>query len=103
MSHRTSRINALRGRIREFGLAVSVGARLGWSRSRACWPNQVTNPGDDRPSMLAGGGRLFESAWPVSSRSCPRWRQSAACVQLMSIPGVGLLTATAMVAATSGR
>ena len=30
-------------------------------------------------------------------------KQSAACVQLMSIPGVGLLTATAMVAATSGK
>ena len=38
MSHRTSRINALRGLSGDFGLAVSVGARLGWSRSRACWP-----------------------------------------------------------------
>ena len=30
-------------------------------------------------------------------------RQSAACTTLLSIPGVGLLTATAMVAATSGN
>ena len=30
-------------------------------------------------------------------------KQSAACVQMMNIPGVGLLTATAMVAATSGK
>lgn len=29
-------------------------------------------------------------------------RQSPACTTLLSIPGVGLLTATAMVAATSG-
>lgn len=29
-------------------------------------------------------------------------RQSAACTQLMSVPGIGLLTATAMVAATGG-
>jgi transposase len=30
-------------------------------------------------------------------------KQSAACARLLSIPGVGLLTATAMVAATSGN
>ena len=30
-------------------------------------------------------------------------RQSPACTTLLSIPGVGLLTATAMVAATSGK
>jgi transposase len=30
-------------------------------------------------------------------------RQSAACTTLLSVPGVGLLTATAMVAATSGE
>ena len=41
MSHRTSRINALRGLCREFGLAVSVGEHAwGWSRSRACWPSR---------------------------------------------------------------
>lgn len=30
-------------------------------------------------------------------------RQSPACTQLLSIPGIGLLTATAMVAATGGK
>ena len=57
-----------------------------------------------RPSMrlLVEEIRLFESRVAGIERELSALaRQSAACVQLMSIPGVGLLTATAMVAATS--
>ena len=67
MGTRTSRINALRGFLREFGIAIPVGARTG----------------------LEAISRVLA-------------RQSPACATLLSIPGIGLLTATALVAATSG-
>ncbi len=39
MSTRTSRINALRGFCREFGITLSQGSRVGLEqRSAACWP-----------------------------------------------------------------
>lgn len=107
MSHRTSRINALRGLCREFGLAVSVGARLGVEQiSRLLAEPKSPIPEMIRPSMrlLVEEIRLFESRVAGIERELSALaRQSAACVQLMSIPGVGLLTATAMVAATSGK
>jgi transposase len=55
-------------------------------------------------SLLVEEIRLLESRVAGIERELSALaRQSAACVQLMSIPGVGLLTATAMVAATSGK
>ena len=45
------------------------------------------------------------SPWPMNTgkSSTPTLaRQSRACTTLLSIPGIGLLTATALVAATSG-
>ncbi|MCX7176488.1 MAG: IS110 family transposase [Proteobacteria bacterium] len=106
MSTRTSRINALRGFCREFGLVIPQGARTGVeaiSRVLAD-PNSVV-PGLIRGSMklLVEEIRLLEARIAQLERELSDVaKHSPACTTLLSIPGVGLLTATAMVAATGG-
>jgi transposase len=106
MSTRTSRINALRGFCREFGLAVPTGARTGvevMSRTLAD-PNSAI-PILIRASMklLIEEIRLLEARiGQLEKELTALAKQSPACTTLLSIPGIGLLTATAMVAATSG-
>lgn len=106
MSTRTSRINALRGFCREFGLAVPVGARTGIeAMSRALVDPQGSIPLLIRESMrlLIDEIRLLElRIAQLEKELTVLAKQSPACTTLLSIPGIGLLTATAMVAATSG-
>ncbi len=104
---RTSRINALRGFCREFGIVIAQGSRLGVEQiSRALADPQSTVPTLIRRTMqlLVEEIRLLETRISQLERELTLLaRQSAACTTLLSIPGVGLLTATAMVAATSGN
>ena len=103
---RTRRINTLRGYCREFGIAIAQGARLGLEQiarvlaePRSCIPELL------RPTMvlLIEEVRLLEARVGALERELAGLaRRSPACTTLLSIPGVGLLTATAMVAATSG-
>lgn len=106
MGTRTSRINALRGFCREFGLAVPAGARTGLEAiSRVLADPHSPVPGMIRGTMslLLEEVRLLEARIAQLERQLAQIaRQSPACTTLLSIPGVGLLTATAMVAATSG-
>jgi transposase len=106
MGTRTSRINALRGFLREFGIAIPVGARTGLEAiSRV-----LADPGTAVPALIRGTMallvdeiRLLEARIGQLERELSELaRQSPACTTLLSIPGIGLLTATAMVAATSG-
>lgn len=106
MSTRTSRINALRGFCREFGLSVPVGARTGVeAMSRA-----LVDPESAIPVLIRGSMRLLIDEIRLLELRISQLekeltalaKQSPACTTLLSIPGVGLLTATAMVAATSG-
>jgi transposase len=106
MGTRTSRINALRGFCREFGLAIPVGARTGLEAiSRV-----LADPASAVPQMLRGTAkllleeiRLLEARIAQLERELAEIaRHSPACTTLLSIPGIGLLTATALVAATSG-
>jgi transposase len=106
MGTRTSRINALRGFCREFGIAVPVGARTGIEViSRV-----LVDPSTAVPDLIRGAARLIideirllEARIAQLERELTELaRHSPACTTLLSIPGVGLLTATAMVAATSG-
>jgi transposase len=106
MGTRTSRINALRGLCREFGLALPTGARTGLEAiSRV-----LADPHSPVPGMIRGTmGLLLEEVRLLEARIAQlerelahSARQNPACTTLLSIPGVGLLTATAMVAATSG-
>jgi transposase len=106
MSTRTSRINALRGFCREFGLAIPQGARTGIEViSRVLADPNSPVPGLIRSSMKL----LVEEIRQLEARIAQLEHElsavakhSPACTTLLSIPGVGLLTATAMVAATGG-
>jgi transposase len=107
MSNRTARINALRGFCREFGLAVPQGARTGVEAiSRA-----LAEPNSPVPMLVRGSMkllveeiRLLEARIAQLERELSELaKQSPACTTLLSIPGIGLLTATAMVAATGGE
>ncbi len=106
MGTRTSRINALRGFLREFGIAIPVGARTGIEAiSRV-----LADPNTAVPELIRGSARLLvEEIRLLEARIAQVERElaaaarlSPACTTLLSIPGIGLLTATALVAATSG-
>jgi transposase len=106
MSTRTSRINALRGFCREFGLDLSVGSRVGLEQiARALADPHSALPALLQPTLRA----LLEEIRLLELRIAELERElgflakhSLACNTLLSVPGVGLLTATALVAATGG-
>jgi transposase len=107
MGTRTSRINALRGFCREFGVAIAQGSRTGIEQMSRV----LADPASAVPVLIRGTMkllieeiRLLEARISQLERELTALaRQSPACTTLLSIPGVGLLTATAMVAATSGQ
>jgi transposase len=107
MGTRTSRINALRGFCREFGILIAQGSRLGVEQiGRVLADPNSAIPELIRPTMklLVEEIRLLEARISQLERELTLLaRESAACKTLLSIPGVGLLTATAVVAATSGK
>ncbi len=106
MGTRTSRINALRGFCREFGIAIPVGARTGIEViSRVLADPHTAVPDLIRATarLLVEEIRLLEARIAQVERELAQAaRLSPACTTLLSVPGIGLLTATAMVAATSG-
>lgn len=103
MAGRTSRINMLRGFCREFGLEVPVGA----VRGLAQMARLIADEHSGLPAMLRTPMRLvLEEIRLMEARieSIERElaeiaRNSEACKVLASVPGIGLLTSTAMVAA----
>lgn len=107
MATRTSRINALRGFCREFGICISQGSRIGLEQIG----RQVADPASALPELLRPTLRLLlEEIRLLEARISQLEveltrlaRQSPACQTLLTVPGVGLLTATAIVAATSGE
>jgi transposase len=107
MSTRTSRINALRGFCREFGIDIAQGARLGLEQIA----RTLADPRSQLPELLRTTMRamideirlLEVRVSDLEKQLGELARQCAACTTLLSIPGVGLLTATAMVAATGGE
>jgi transposase len=103
MAARTARINTLRGLCREFGLTLPPGARTGLEQI-------ARELADDRspiPALVRGTMKLLvEEIRLLEARIGQLERELAelashteACRRLLTIPGVGLLTATAMVAA----
>lgn len=107
MAARTSRINALRGFCREFGIPIAPGSRTGVENiSRV-----LADAHSGVPEMIRGAMclmveeiRLHEARIARLERDLTQVaKDSESCKLLLSIPGVGLLTATAMVAATSGK
>jgi transposase len=106
MHDRTARINTLRGLLREFGIPILVGARTGIDNiGRVLADPASTVPTLIRESLkvLLDEIRMIEAkVTQIERQLSEAARQSTACKLLLSIPGIGLLTATAMVAATSG-
>ncbi|MFG6458637.1 IS110 family transposase [Roseateles sp. BYS96W] len=106
MGTRTSRINALRGFCREFGLTIPQGARTGLEvLGRVLADPNTGVPGliRDSAKLLLEEVRLLEARIAQVERELANAaKHSPACTLLLSVPGIGLLTATAMVAATSG-
>jgi transposase len=103
MATRTRRINTLRGFCREFGLEVRVGAVQGL----AAIARLIADDRSPIPAMLRAPMRLaldeirlMEARIEQLERELAQIaRQSPACQALTSVPGIGLLTSTAMVAA----
>ena len=100
---RTARINALRGFCREFGLIVPQGAATGIAQMA----RYLTDEHSGLPALLRGSMRLMlEEIRLLEARigqlECELAelaKTSCACQALLSVPGIGLLTSTAMVAA----
>ena len=103
MGTRTRRINMLRGFCREFGMEVSVGAARGLAQiARLLADEHSAVPAMLRaPMRLALEEiRLMEARIEALERELAAIaRSSEACQALASVPGIGLLTSTAMVAA----
>jgi transposase len=103
MSTRTRRINTLRGFCREFGLVVPEGA----ARGIAQIARYLADERSGLPAILRGSMRLMleeirlmeARIGQLEQELCELAQQSPACQVLLSVPGIGLLTSTAMVAA----
>jgi len=103
MSTRTRRINTLRGFCREFGLIVPEGAVRGIAQIARYLADEHCG----LPAILRGSMRLMlEEIRLMEARIrqleqelAQLAQQSPACQALTSVPGIGLLTSTAMVAA----
>ena len=106
MATRTARINMLRGVCREFGMGIAVGSRAGIEQIARL----LADPHSAVPAMLRQTlGLLLEEVRLHEARIAQLEQQlsglakaSTPCLTLLSVPGIGLLTATAMVAATGG-
>jgi len=102
-STRTRRINTLRGFCREFGLVVPEGAATGIAQmARYLADEQSGLPLILRPSMrlMLEEIRLMEARMAqLETQLADIAKASPACQVLLTVPGIGLITSTAMVAA----
>lgn len=102
-STRTRRINTLRGFCREFGLVVPEGAVTGIAQiARFLADEQSAIPALLRTSMrlMLEEIRLLEARIGQLEQCLDKLAQeNPACQALTSVPGIGLITSTAMLAA----
>ncbi|MFW6300552.1 MAG: IS110 family transposase [Oceanicaulis sp.] len=102
---RTMLINAIRGRCAEFGIVVSQGARrVSELIEKAREADVSTLPEDVRFVLLTLGEQLDALAVRIHAldRRLLAWhRQDAASQRLATIPGVGVITATALSASVA--
>jgi len=102
MATRTARLNAVRGLLRELGIAIPVGARHGVPHVHALVSEADGGVPDSlRPALLEAAREIRELEARV--RDTERQlealaRESSLITRLRTIPGVGLLTATALAA-----
>ena len=97
---RTARINAVRGHLREFGCLIPVGARTMVGQARAALATDAVPP-VVRPALeavLAEIGELEDKATTLRDELARLAAGSAEAQWLLTVPGIGVLTATAMIA-----
>jgi transposase len=103
LATRTARINTVRGLLREFGLVLPVGAHHVIPKVRALLEEADSGvPGLLRPALAAAVQEILELEARI--RAVEQQLEAGAAQplsvrQLRTIPGIGLLTATALVAA----
>jgi transposase len=104
MGTRTARINALRGMCREFGVAIPVGAEAGLRQINALVSDGQLPEVLRRAlqGLLQEVRELEQRIGGIEQQLLALAEHSAPCQRLLSVPGIGLLSATAMVAATGG-
>jgi transposase len=103
MGTRTARINFLRATLREFGIAVPLGARRGITTVREV----LADAGNDLPNLLRPFihdalteiAMLEERSVRIEHELARLTHEDAIVRALMNIPGIGLLTASALRAA----
>ena len=102
MATRTARLNTLRGLLRELGFAIPVGARQVVPHVYALTSDVESNlPDALRPALTEAAREIGELETRI--RAVEQQLERMACEsflvsRLRTIPGVGLLTATALVA-----
>lgn len=97
---RTARINALRGHLREFGVVIPVGPKHVLREARAALDRGVVPPylRDALEVVLAEIESLRTKAEALRAELERLADRIPDAQRLMSVPGVGVLTATALVA-----
>lgn len=96
---RVARINAIRGVLREFGIAIPAGSRKVVPVVHALDPKVIPSPLRAALSQAAKEiERLETQIRTVEAQLEGLARQTPAIQHLRTIPGIGLITATALVA-----
>jgi len=97
---RTARINALRGHLRELGHAIPAGARRVAVEARVALADDAIPPflREALVALLEEIRALEEQAEAVRTSLTVLSRDMPDVQRLLTVPGVGVLTATAMVA-----
>lgn len=100
VADRTARINTVRGILREFGHAIPQGAQTFVARARVALTDEEL-PEALRPELekaLDEITALREKAREITNRIEEIGQRMPAVEHLRSVPGIGILTATALVA-----
>lgn len=99
---RTARINAVRGHLREFGVTIPVGARQLLPHARAALAEELVPPYllHALEEVLGEIETLGARAEALRTELARLARQMPEATLLMSVPGVGVLSATALLAFT---
>ena len=100
LATRTARINAVRGLMREFGVVIPLGAKNVVPRVRAALAENVVPPYLRLAfeEALDEIGQLQARAHAIRSQLEQLIQHMPDAQRLMTVPGIGVLTATALVA-----
>jgi len=102
MRQRTMILNAIRAHLAEFGIITAQGPRrVAELVRRLRDPDDLGLPAIARFALLALGAQLFRLAAEIGNieRQLMAWhRQNVASQRLETIPGIGIITATALAA-----